>query len=48
MWAVERREKVLEGREGSYAVAFSPDGRLLAWGDLEGRVHLWGIPLSGE
>ncbi len=48
VWAVERREKVLEGREGSYAVAFSPDGRLPAWGDLEGRVHLWGIPLSGE
>jgi hypothetical protein len=25
-----------------FAVTFNPDGRLLAWGDAEGVVHLWG------
>jgi len=48
VWAVEERKQVLKGREGSYAVAFSPDGRLLAWGDLEGRIHLWGVPAEGK
>ncbi|MEK7784038.1 MAG: WD40 repeat domain-containing protein, partial [Chloroflexota bacterium] len=27
-----------------YAVAFSPDGRLFAWGDASGVVHVWGVP----
>ena len=46
IWSVEEGELLKEHPQGSYALAFSPDGRLFAWGDLEGNVHIWGIPDS--
>jgi WD40 repeat protein len=35
---------VAQGTGQVYAVTFSPDGRLFAWGDANGVVHLWGVP----
>jgi len=45
IWDVNEKKLVAEGTGVEvYAVAFSPDGRLFAWGDLSGVVHVWGIP----
>jgi WD40 repeat protein len=33
---------LIENDEPTYAVAFSPDSRLFAWGDTKGVVHIWG------
>ncbi len=45
IWNVDKGKLLLEqtGVE-VYAVTFSPDGRLFAWGDGSGVVHIWGIP----
>jgi WD40 repeat protein len=44
IWGVEKHELLAEGAvTGVYAVTFSPDGRLFAWGDASGVVHIWGI-----
>jgi WD40 repeat protein len=44
IWDVGEK-KQLAGQTGVevYAIAFSPDGRLFAWGDTAGVVHVWGI-----
>lgn len=45
IWGVSQRELLMQGpRLAVYALVFSPDGRLLARGDTEGVVHLWGVP----
>jgi WD40 repeat protein len=45
MWNVKEKQLVTQGTDVRvYAVGFSPDGRLFAWGDANGVVHLWGIP----
>lgn len=45
IWDVNAKKLVAERTEVEvYAVAFSPDGRLFAWGDSSGVVHVWGIP----
>jgi WD40 repeat protein len=47
IWDVESRQLLLQGSEaGVYAVTFSPDGWLFAWGDAAGVVHIWGVPDS--
>lgn len=44
IWDIENRQLLLKhsGVPVS-AVAFSPDGRLFAWGDTQGVVHIWGV-----
>lgn len=44
IWSVGETKLVLAGDHPAYAVAFNPDGRLFAWGDTEGVIHLWGVP----
>ncbi len=44
IWSVEEGKLLKEYPQGSYALTFSPDDRLFAWGDLEGNVHIWGVP----
>lgn len=44
IWSVDAKELLVENRQPTYAVKFSPDGRLFAWGDTSGVVHIWGIP----
>lgn len=44
LWSVAEKKLLFALDEGSFAVAFSPDGRLFAWGDTAGVVHLWGVP----
>jgi len=34
---------LIENKEPTSAVAFSPDGRLFAWSDTKGIVHIWGV-----
>jgi WD40 repeat protein len=29
---------------GLSSLAFSPDGRMVIWGDEQGMIHLWGAP----
>ena len=43
IWSVEQGKLLVEHPQGSYALTFSPDGRLFVWGDLDGNVHIWGI-----
>jgi len=45
VWSV-RDKKVLAQKPGTpvYAIAFSPDGRLLVAGDSSGEIHIWGVP----
>jgi WD40 repeat protein len=46
--AQPRLEKVLHGHEGPIrSLAFSPDGKTLVSGDLDGMIRLWD-PLTGE
>jgi WD40 repeat protein len=44
VWSVEDKYLLIEGERAAFAVAFSPDGRLFAWGDVMGTVHVWGMP----
>jgi WD40 repeat protein len=45
IWNVEDKQLVAQGTDFEvYSVMFSSDGRLFAWGDANGVVHLWGIP----
>lgn len=45
IWNVKGKQFIVQGTGvEAYAVTFSPDGRLFAWGDTEGIVHLWSIP----
>ena len=42
IWDVAHRKKLCEQAGiGTYAVAFSADGRAFVWGDLDGHVHIW-------
>ncbi|MBN2556729.1 MAG: hypothetical protein JXA97_12385 [Anaerolineales bacterium] len=45
MWDVESGERLRSLPHGDQimSIAFSPDGRLLAAGGIDGRVTLWGI-----
>ncbi len=43
IWSVAVGKLLIENKEPTYAVAFSPDGRLFAWGDTKGVVHIWGV-----
>lgn len=47
IWSVKDRQLLLENLQATYAVAFSPDGHLFAWGDANGVVHIWGAPDQG-
>ena len=42
IWSVEQGKLLVEHPQGSYALTFSPDGRLFVWGDLDGNVHILG------
>jgi hypothetical protein len=44
LWSVGNKKLLLENERATFAVTFSPDGRLFAWGDTEGDIHLWGVP----
>jgi WD40 repeat protein len=45
IWDLEKQELLVEDTDTEvYAITFSPDGRLFAWGDASGVVHIWGIP----
>jgi WD40 repeat protein len=44
IWDVKDKKLLAQGTGQVYAVTFSPDGRLFAWGDANGVVHLWGVP----
>ena len=45
IWSVGDWKLLAQGpQQATYAVTFSPDGRLFAWGDVDGVVHLWGVP----
>jgi WD40 repeat protein len=45
LWQTENAEQVKIGEEGGHtALAFSPDGKLLASGDSQGEITLWSIP----
>jgi WD40 repeat protein len=45
IWNIEDKQLVAQGTDVEvYAVMFSPDGCLFAWGGANGLVHLWGIP----
>jgi WD40 repeat protein len=45
IWDVAGRRMLLESKEGSvYAVTFSADGRLFAYGDTHGIIHVLGVP----
>jgi WD40 repeat protein len=44
IWSIENKKLLLENEHPTFAVAFSPDGRIFAWGDTEGDIHLWGVP----
>ncbi len=44
IWSVADGKLLLENTAPTYAVAFSLDGRLFAWGDTSGVVHIWGVP----
>jgi len=35
--------KPVEGSSGATAVAISPDGKFIALGDMEGRIHVWAV-----
>lgn len=43
IWSVADGKLLLENNAPTYAVAFSPDSRLFAWGDTKGVVHIWGV-----
>jgi len=44
LWDVNEKQLIAEGTGVEvYAVTFSPDGRLFAWGDSSGAVHIWGV-----
>jgi WD40 repeat protein len=44
LWSTAEGRLLAEIPQRSYAVTFSPDGRLLAVGDTRGVIHLWGMP----
>lgn len=46
IWDVNNNKLLIEGKNNVevYAVTFSSDGRLFAWGDSSGVVHVWGVP----
>ncbi len=43
IWSMSDQKLLVENKRPTYAVAFSPDGRLFAWGDANGVVHVWGV-----
>ena len=43
IWSVADGKLLIENKEPTHAIAFSPDGRLFAWGDTKGVVHIWGV-----
>jgi WD40 repeat protein len=44
IWDVKNQTMLAENTDAEvYAVTFSPDGRLFAWGDALGVIHIWGI-----
>jgi WD40 repeat protein len=44
LWSVGDKRLLVENEQATFAVTFSPDGRLFAWGDTQGVIHLWGVP----
>ena len=44
IWSMYDKRLLIENKQPTYAVTFSPDGRLFAWGDASGTVHIWGVP----
>lgn len=47
IWDIVRKKKLVEGGNvATYALRFSSDGRLFIWGDAQGEVHVWGIPVE--
>jgi len=44
IWSVNDKKILAEGDHPTYAVKFNPDGRLFAWGDTLGTIHVWGVP----
>jgi WD40 repeat protein len=50
LWDVETgtQKTVLKQDNPVVSMAFSPDGRLLATGDFEGRVHIWDVVSGTE
>jgi hypothetical protein len=44
MWDMIGKQKLIENNDAPvYAVAFSSDGRLFAYGDANGVIHVWGV-----
>jgi Tol biopolymer transport system component len=46
LWSIAENhwsEKKLENTAGTSAVAFSADGKSVACGDIEGRIHVWPV-----
>lgn len=44
----ERSGGILSPGNTVVSIAFSPDGKLLAWGGYDGCLHLWSIPKEKE
>ncbi len=43
IWSMSDRKLLIENKQPAYAVTFSSDNRLFAWGDTKGIIHIWGI-----
>jgi len=48
LWDIEQRQNtlVLKTDDVVTSVAFSPDAKYIAAGSMDGRVHIWDVPLG--